>query len=260
MMDFKELFSRTDSAVKMEFLEQALLKNENLRNQFTKFCQSQKPTSVRKKPEKASEKIISQACDELKSELEVLDFEDIDWRDYTPRHGRYIEDYEAVENFAEDQLTEIFDVWKKNICSTIQNGQLEHAVCQCLGTYDACLQAEISGSEDIFEDLTETLLQDHREIMIETVDVMNTTVKSEEQAILAIEAVLDHYMKNYRGIRNYLRYFEPLLLCLTETGSTAGEIRTRFESYGIDESFVPRLAVKLASFDQDAQKWRKKAE
>ncbi|NQV01711.1 MAG: hypothetical protein HQ542_03625 [Bacteroidia bacterium] len=258
-MDFKQFFDKTDNAVKLQFLKDALQKNDALRNQFTRYCESLHSNPKKKVQEKPL-KTISEACEKLNAELESLDFEDMDWRNYVPRHSGYIEDYEAYENFAEDQLNEILDAWKNNIGKCVNNGELELAVCQCLGSYDACWMSNIKGSADIFEDMTETLFQHHQEVITETVDAMDGAVKSEEQAILASEAILNHFLEKYQETSDFLRYFEPLLISLTETTYTAETVVKKLETSGIDESLAPRLAVKLASFDNDPLIWREKAE
>ncbi|MDD4603952.1 MAG: hypothetical protein PHF97_09130 [Bacteroidales bacterium] len=206
------------------------------------------------------EKMIADTCTKLQNELESLDFDNMDWKKYVPRHSGYIEDYEAYEYFAEDHLDSIFDDWKKEILEGINNGQVVNAVCGCLGMHDVCLNAVIPGSDNIFDDLTDTLLEDHHEMMAETIDALEHTVKSGKQAMKAIEAILNHYLEHYQGMKNYLKYFEPLLISLTETSETAGKVLTFLETSAIDDSFVPRLAVRLASFDEDPLIWREKAE
>jgi len=246
-------------AVKLDFLRNALEKNEALRGQFTVLYNelNQKPTeALPVNPEK----VIADAAKKLKDELETLDFNNMDWREYVPRHSGYIEDYEAYQYFAEDHLDAIFNERKLEIVEEINNGQVVTAVYRLLGMYDACLNAVIPGGDDIFEDLTDTLLLDHQEIMTDSIDALGCTVKSEALAMKAIEAVLNHYLENYRGMKNYLKYFEPLLLSLTETAKTAGEIQNLFKTSAIDDSWVPKLAVKIASFGEDPLIWREKAE
>lgn len=246
-------------AVKLDFLRNALEKNEALRGQFTVLYNelNQKPTeALPVNPEK----VIADAAKKLKDELETLDFNNMDWREYVPRHSGYIEDYEAYQYFAEDHLDAIFNERKLEIVEEINNGQVVTAVYRLLGMYDACLNAVIPGGDDIFEDLTDTLLLDHQEIMTDSIDALGCTVKSEALAMKAIEAVLNHYLENYRGMKNYLKYFEPLLLSLTETAKTASEIQNLFETSAIDDSWAPKLAMKIASFDKDPLLWREKAE
>ena len=246
-------------AVKLDFLRNALEKNEALRGQFTVLY-----NELEQKPPEAlpvnPEKVIADTAKKLKDELETLDFDNMDWREYVPRHSGYIEDYEAYEYFAEDHLDVIFNGWKLGIVEEINNGQVVTAVCRLLGMYDACLNAVIPGADNIFEDLTDTLLLDHQEIMTGSVDALGHTVKSEVLAMKAIEVVLNHYLNDYRGMKNYLKYFESLLISLTETAKTAGEIQNLFETSAIDDSWVPKLAVKISSFDEDPLAWREKAE
>jgi len=259
-MDFNQRYQDTETSVKLDFLLTLLTKNEGLRNQFIEYC---KPVEIIRKgyeKNKDGEKLISEASIKFKNELESLDFDNMDWRRYVPRHSGYIEDYEAYEHFAEEHLDEIFGGWKHDILILINDGQVAEAVCHCLGMYDACLAAEIKGSENIFDDLTDTLLQYHEEMMGEVITTIATAVISVDQAYISVEGIFDHYLKVYTGMKNYLRYFELLFISLTESSETAGRILKKMSVAGIDDSFVPRLAVRLASFDEDPLIWREKAE
>lgn len=255
----EKIFGEMTDEMKLEFLKMALEKNEALRSQFYILYHEMNPRTTPHRPV-LPRKVIADACEKLTKELESLDFGNMDWSDYIPRHSGYIEDYEADENFAEDHLDDVFAGWKRGLTGEIENGEVVHAVCTLLGMYDACLNAEIPGADDIFEDLTETLLQQHQEIMTEAIDVLGHTVKSETLAVKAIEAILDHYREKFGGMKNYLKYFEPLLISLTETDATAQKIQTCFDTLGFDDSWTPRLALKMAGFDPDPLVWREKAE
>lgn len=255
----EQMFRTISDERKLDFLFDALKHNPSLRNQFTVLFRDtetiQPETSLH-----SPEKLIADTAHKMKNQLELLDFDDMDWRDYIPRHSGYIEDYEAHENFADDHLEEIFIGWKKEILDEINNGQVLQAVCKCLGMYDACVVAEIPGSDDIFEDLTGTLLEKHQETLNESIEAIGQVVRSEIQAMASVEVVLVHYFANYREIMDFLQRFEPLLVCLTETGNIAEKIIKMVEATGVDESWVPLLALKIASFDKDPLIWREKAE
>jgi len=245
---------------KLEFLHSILSKNDSMRNQFIEYCKPVEQTG--KNPgedEKISDRIAS-ACNKLTDDLESLDFEEMDWRNYNPRHGGYIEDYEAYEYFAEDHLDVVFNTWKEKILLSINNGQIVTAVCACLGTYNACLSASINGSDDIFEDMTDTLLQKHKELLDGLITVFETTVKSDEQALQATSSVIDHYLSRYQGMKNYLKYFESLLISLIENKKTADHLIEKLLTSGIDESWLPKLTVKLFTFKEGNKAWIHKAE
>ena len=113
------MYANTDEAIKLEFLHSILIKNDGLRNQFIEYCKPVKAIKMAVGDQVESEKIIIEQEKSFQNELECLDFENMDWREYVPRHGGYIEEYEAYEHFAEDQLTAVFGGWKEIILSFI---------------------------------------------------------------------------------------------------------------------------------------------
>ena len=132
-MDFNQFFKDQEASVKIEFLLSILLKNEGLRNQFIEYCTPDNQDDERPEKKNYPVNLIIGFCRNLKDELECLDFENFDWQDYTPRHNGYIEDYEAMEYHADDQINEIFTFWSEQIRIQINNAHLIVAISSILG-------------------------------------------------------------------------------------------------------------------------------
>jgi len=258
-MDFTKLYYDTETSVKLEFLQSILLKNEVLRNQFLKYCKPAETAVESTEAQQHPREIIAENCEQLKDDLEALNFEDIDWEDYSPRHSGYIPEYEAMEHIAEDQLDLIFQGWEDEIILLVYNGQPLTAVCTILGAYDACLNADIPGSGDVFGDSTGALLGYHEKIVNLSVTAMKATVITGNHAYLAAETILNHYRHSYNGNKDFLKYFEPLLIGLAETKETADLLLQKIKSSGIEEEFLLQLVVHLDSFNANKDEWVKKA-
>lgn len=139
-------------------------------------------------------------------------------------------------------------------------GQILHAICHFTGMYDACLLAEISSAETIFSDLPEALLEHLEALKQEIIQTLSRIVISDYQAIAAIHAILGHYITTYKQDAGYLKYMEPVMLQMVDSSGTAKTIENYFEQNEIDDSLVPRLAVRIASFLDDPLIWREKVE
>ncbi len=256
---FEQLIRKTPDAVKLDFLVKSLEKQPALRNQFIRYCADSKKD---KNPKQAilPAEIIAETAIRLRSQLESLDLEQLDWREYVPRHSGYIEDYEALENFADDHLTEIFDGWKNQICTEVGQGELVHGICRAMGCFDACFDVNIPGAGEVFEDVTTDLLTHHQELLNALVDTLEEVTVSEKEVKASVAAILDYF----QGIReehpDFLKLIEPVLLMITETAGTAGFISEQMDFRDFDESIVPQLALRIASFDPDPLIWREKAE
>lgn len=254
----EKIFREMPEEIKLGFLRKALEKNETLRNQFTLYYDElkQKPTH----PLPADpEKIIADTCTNLQNELESLDFDNIDWREYVPRHSGYIEDYEAWEEYAGDQLCGVFQCWLEVILHRLETGELTTGICQVMGCYIACFDVDIPGSENIFDDMTGELLVHHQELMNAVVDILEKVTVSEAEIHATITAILDqsNVLRDERS--DFLNYLEPILLMITETAGTARFITEQMGLRDLDESLVPQLALRIASFNPDPLIWYEKA-
>jgi hypothetical protein len=258
-MDFKQRYNNTETSVKLNFLHSLLLKNQDLQNQFVEFCKQTSSQSEKPLDHKAVIKTIKGISGKFKTELETLDFEDIDWSSYVPRHNGYIEEYEACENFAEDQLTDIFNGWKAQVSRLIANGNISEASHVLLGAYDACVSATINGADDLYDHPTDNLLQFHKQLMMEVVPDIEATVKSDDQSTWAITAIFASYQKNHAGMTDYLKHFEPFMITLVENKNVADRILTTIQEKAIDEALMPGFTVKLYSFVASPAEWAKKA-
>ncbi|MBN1199701.1 MAG: hypothetical protein JXA23_10145 [Bacteroidales bacterium] len=256
---FERLIRETPDTIKLDFLIKSLEKQPSLRNQFIRYC-GDFSKDKNAKGAMLPEEIIVETSIRLKSQLESLDLEQMDWREYIPRHSGYIEDYEAWEDFADDHLTEIFEGWKNQISTEVRQGELLHGICLAMGCYDACFDVYIPGADDVFEDITSELLTHHQELLNAVVDTLEEVTGSEKEVNATVVAILDYYQGIREDHPDFLRYMEPVLLMITETAGTARFISEAIELRDFDESLVPQLALKIASFDPDPLIWREKAE
>jgi hypothetical protein len=259
-MDFDRLFKEMDSQMKEDFLYKLLKKNESLQNQFMGYCKQPASAQKEKKPATNPEKLVEKLFSDCREELEMVDCEDVDWSDYTPRHGGYIPEYEAIENYAEDQFEVIFKGWREILQKEIQDGLLLKATCFLLGSYDACTRSEIPGSDNVFGDITGTLLGFHKDLLQSATDEAESVMISDEQSVLSAEAVLKHYQAEHKGMTGYLKYFETWLIVLTGNEQVAGKILGMTEQMGIEDSLFPAFIMKLNSFGDKKETWLQKAE
>lgn len=259
-MDIDDVFKKTPPQVREDFLYKLLKKNQSIQKQFLEYCKQPAPAKQGNTKAVKPGKLVKQLFSECKAELETVDCEDVDWSDYTPRHSGYIPEYEAIENYAKDQFEAIIKGWKMILQKEILTGSLLQATCFLLGTYDACLWAEIPGADDVFGDLTGTLHGFHQQMLQSGTEEAASVMTSDEQSVLSAEAIFDHFLKEHKGMTDYLKYFEPWLILLAGNERAAMEIFGLIEQKRIDESLFPAFLLKLNSFSDNKKMWLEKAE
>ena len=91
---------------------------------------------------------IDNSIKDFRDELEILDLEP-DWENYISRHSGYIEEWEAYQHYAEDQITNVFDSYEKNILNLIISEDIETAIASLIALQKACEVAEINDEYEI---------------------------------------------------------------------------------------------------------------
>jgi hypothetical protein len=259
-MDIDEIFNNTETATKLDFLRNLLVRNEAVRNQFVEFCKGNNEPPNPESVENSSEETIAGVFEDLKKKLESLDFNDLDWRGYVPRHSGYIEDYEAAEHMAEDQLTEIFDAFTTTVRGYIRNGNLHKAVCYLVGAYEACNTADIPGGDDVLGDLTNSLMDMLKQMLTSLMPDISASVLTNDQILSSFVVIFSHYKKSPEQDDGILRTFQLFLISLINTKDVAECVYSAMADNGIDDSCLSALTVRIFSFNEDPGEWVMKAE
>jgi hypothetical protein len=259
-MDAITIFNQTSDHLKLQFLKEVLQKNGELRDQFLAWTDRPTESSAEADYNMAAADLISSAMNEMIAMFEDLDFEDVDWEDYVPRHNGYIPDYEAVEHMAEDQLDAFFLDLKESVVNWIKKGDLVHATCRLAGYADACPQITVEGADDVFGDF-ESELESRWEAMLgEIMEESEQVVFSDKQVIGAADILFGYFSDNHENENDWLLQFEPWLLLLVNSKNLAEKLLISMQEFGIREHHIPALTVRLYYNTGNPDMWIKKAE
>lgn len=247
--------STPETEKKLEFLNQLLEKNPELRNQYETFARKDTPGDVTD-----AESYIAEQTGKLVFRLEALDLSDPDWENYTPRHSGYIEDWEAYMHVAEDKINEVFDAYMTKIEGCIANGRTDFALLCIVGGYNACLQSEIQDEYDSLGDPQSYLIDTMRNLQAGLIQKMEKLVFPNHQVLFFTDALFSHFNNHHQGNDGYLGFFEPLMLALCRDKECAQHMEREIAGKGIPRNHFPQLATQLYKITDNKEKWREEAE
>lgn len=246
---------------KLDFLSKLLQKNPSLQKQFDEYMNDDDTATL--DPAAAgmdTEKYINDVAVEFTRELETLNLDYPDWEYYTPRHSGYIPEYEAIEHMAEDMITEKFDEFKWHIDGLFSEAKADLALLSLVATYDACLNADIQNEYEAMYDLNEFLLGILEKLQNEVIEKFESMVVPNRQAWCFFQGLFAHYNTRYPDDGNFLRFFEPLLLCLIREKEQATYMANLIRDREIPRHFIPRAATEIYRVTGNREKWIKEAE
>lgn len=118
-MNFKEIFDKATDKTKLDFLFAILEHNEKLRTEFLNYIQKKLQETDNQISYEDFKNLINNSQKEYQDQLEVIDLEEPDWDNYIPPHSGYIEEWEAWQYMAEQEVENIFNEWKENLLDLI---------------------------------------------------------------------------------------------------------------------------------------------
>ena len=130
-MDFKKYFLQIDEMKRQAYLFDILSKNTKLRNDFLEIFSdefiAEPPNPDDPDPVSRAMDEIREIANELTSELNDLDFEDIDWH-CNSEPGYYQEDYEIAEEYCEQEFRDILESRIDALESNLKAGSITEVI------------------------------------------------------------------------------------------------------------------------------------
>lgn len=242
---------------KLDFLNKLLEKNPGLQQQFNEFM-NDKDTG--QPCDFDIEKHIQEEAVNFTRKLEILDLDEPDWEFYTPRHNGYIPEWEARTHMAEDMIAEKFEELKRHLEKNLSGVKTDLALFAVVAAYDACLEAGIQDEYETLYDHETFLLETLKELQRAVIDRIQSMVIPNRQVYCFFQGLLGHFKKKYHDDGNYLRFFEPLLLCLIREKERAQYMENLIKEGDIPRHFIPRLVTEIYRVEEDRDQWIEEAE
>jgi hypothetical protein len=168
------LLNQLSDTEKLDFLSKALENSTSLNEQFVEYF-ANKETAPKVSQAEFEEKIREYAV-HYSSELHEVDLEEPNWEKWEPPHNGYIPEYEAAQQLAEQEVNDLFDVFKSDLINLINTCDLVKFFAGLTGLVIACREAEVEDPYDNLGDPNEFFLNTFKEISEELVKTIETTI------------------------------------------------------------------------------------
>lgn len=242
---------------KLTFLEKTLQKNPQLQRELMAFAQNISTTSPPTIED--PESYIEEIAVELQEDLEALNLSDPDWEFYTPRHGGYIPEYEAIEHMNEDQVAEVIDGYSDAIELYCQEKRFDEAFLIAVGCYDACVIANLDDEHESLPDATDFMFTTLQEILHKLNSILKMVAIPENQLHTVFQSTFIHSRKKYGDDAAMLRFFEPLLLSLITGHTQAAIVNSLVEDQNVPHKNIPRIVSRVTEILNGDDAWEQTA-
>ena len=191
MENLKKTYTTLNPKQKDEFLWQVLVRHPDIRNQLIEYFATPEDAEIPSLEEIFSE--IEDTCKEVIEELEGIDYEEVDWEDYTPPHSGYVPEWEAFDSIIIEKVDEIFEFQMPDVVSPISNGNIIGGVCILLGMYEACRDAKANGC-NTFDDPNEEYIEYWKKDFYTTaIDAFNMSTTNPNHVKQIFQAIFERY-------------------------------------------------------------------
>ena len=259
-MSFEEIYNNTEEKVKTDFLFKLLQKNKNLR---TKFLNSIPPVETGNSNALMSYKEFSQKIKEAYSDfsdlLKGIDLAAFDWDDYTPPHGGYVEEWEACDSMAEEEIDSALGGFDDEILQNLLQGKITNILIDLIAFHEAAEDSDIDNPNYVLsENIPDYLIE--FKLKREWIELINKRLPesriNDDELINGLKMFFNYIEENDRAFS--LNLYESLLLNLIEKVSDKKKLPALDALTGIDKKLFP-LAANAIIKHTDKDNWEQAA-
>lgn len=258
-MNFKEIFDKATDKTKLDFLFAILEHNEKLRTEFLNYIQKKLQETDNQISYEDFKNLINNSQKEYQDQLEVIDLEEPDWDNYIPPHSGYIEEWEALQYMAEEEVENIFAGWKDYLLDLIIEQKIEEGFAELIAIYEACLNSDVNDPYDNLGDPNEYFVDEHKKMIKYFTGRVSQSILHENTMQNSIKLFLQYCEDKYPENESYPRYFEPVLLALAEKSGNPETILKQIDNSDIEKKRLPQLVLLLNKLCGNSDNWLKSA-
>lgn len=255
--DKKQFIFSVEKELRIEFLTNLLLSNDNLFLDFAKHF-GKKKSQVPKFDADRFQKTMYEFFKEFKSDLEELDFEEVDWDNWHDP-GYYVPEYEIAMEIAQEEAETFYEGWQLELQTTAGVGNRFETLAKFCGMFAAAMQAEINDPHinvgDPANEYFIELMKKDRDAILED---FFTTIELNSDELSALFDVLLQFAKSTHP--EIIDLVAKFLIGLIRSGEEANAIISLMEKHGIPKSISPGLSDHLITKTGNVGEWLKMAE
>jgi len=264
MQHFNKLFESLSPQEKSDYLLKILNKKAKLKNAFMEEFKN-RLEKIRLKgylPENIEELLqeVNNKAEELKDDLDTLDFTEIDW-ERAHSHNHYVPEWEVAQEITEEEAMEIFQPYLLELEIAIKAGNLIDIAKQYLIIFHGAMQSEIKDPDNNFSDSPEDFF----------IYQAKSLIDSKIKELSKKEFLSGDYQNTFDLIFRFNKIYyaektelleglSSLLIPIIKNKEIANFAWQKKEEYSIDLSSLPKLLNQIVSSIGDNKLWLKNME
>lgn len=259
-IDFKRnIYQKASEEIKEEFLLNILKENQIYQKQFAALVLGQKDVETKLS--------IDKIRDEIKSELENMDFSDIE-PDYYDYDHYYTDPWEIQYESAVERIEDVFSGYIEEASDFLKSNNIIDAFKILLGVYEgtAIVEDNINDPDGIIDDFIDEIDAKSHEFINDFVDLFKDCEKSEKALMRMIDLLFErckYYQKNankYNEFNYQLNDFREVLLSLIINQTIAKYLDSYLEKLKLKNQSTDMVQLKIAEVLEDKNRWLQVAE
>ena len=256
-MNFDKLFEQTDNSVKIKFLKRVLTSDKALVKKFLEYIPEITPDIPVEHLNitEFSNKVLL-AYKEFTKSMEALNLEDFDWECYVAPNNDYIEEWEAYDSMAEQEIEEAYGDFEGEILESLLHGNIVDILIDFLAFYRAAIDARINNPFDVLEHVNDYLIETKlREWIDFTTKKIVVTHLADDEIISAIVQFFKYFDAPKKDAAKSIDFFENFLIALISKVSDKGAIPTLDKITSIDSTYFPGFANAMIKKTGSQDDW-----
>ncbi len=255
-MNFKEFYNTISDREKIEFLTKLLVENTDLQRNFMESVKI--PLTIENSSKIINyEEFIIQIkanCIELNEIFQNIDISEVDWDNYQG-DSHYREDWEIMQEFAEDQINTALEPSKDYLLNCIIENNILELLIYVSALYDVCTSIELDDPNESLGDMQEdTWIAAFETIVNYVIEKLEKIPDSRFDYSNVILLYFRH-IKNYENKIDYAKNTEKLILQILRKTINQKEIFDKSNELKAERDLSPEIFSYLINKFASENEW-----
>lgn len=240
---FDQFYQQASDQLKLSFLDTILEQDEHLKEQFINFYLKPKNKQLILTVTDPDDFILA-SKDLIKTDLESIRFDELDWDDYVPTQSGYIPEHEALDQMAEDEIRRVLGIHVGEVERYCSIKHFDLAFLYMISIYRACLEVELNNDYYEVSDPSLTMLNAFEFHLESSLPIFKAIQIPENQLFTIATVIFDQHTELEAYDAGFLLFFETCLYSLIHSGSEANILLDVLEEKN-KATYLPWLYTEL---------------
>lgn len=258
-MDFKTFYYSISDSKKLKYLEELLQSKLKLQQDFkSKLAEIPHTKTIEVGNNQTFAELVAEFKKKFENTFSSIDFSDFDWEDIYIPSGHYVEEWELIDDYFNDQISALFIPVKDLLLDKLIENKIPELLAALYSLYSVSQNFDINEGDYCSADTVRNgFLDGCFEVTTMVFEKIKNVPKLEPNISKVLIMFFDYYFSEQQKDHYIEKQLESLLFEFQTKLEDNSELYNLFKKYSFEH--FPRISLHLIETNSTEESWQKYA-